>query len=121
MSRNRLLVIAAAVILFILAGAFVALRGTGGGGRSVTLSLEVKGSTMTPSDPSAHLGDTVTMTITADREEEIHIHGYDIPFQVPGAGRSVTKTFKADKSGAFPIEIEATGTTLGTLTVTASQ
>ena len=117
MSRTRVLVVAAVVALFVVAGAFLALRGTGGPGRPVTLNLEVKGGTMTPADPHAGPGDTITMTVTADRREEIHLHGYDIKFEIEGPGKPVTKTFKADKTGDFPIEIEDLSREVGSLTV----
>ena len=117
MQRNRLLIIAAVVVVFVAAGAFIALRGVGAGGTNRTITLSVTGTTMSPNNPSASLNDTVTMTITADRAEEIHLHGYDLPFEIPGPGQSVTKTFKADKSGGFDMEIEATSQPLGTFTV----
>lgn len=117
MSRTRLLVIAAVLAVFVVAGAALALRGLGGPGQAVTLALDVKGEAMTPSDPHAGAGDTITMTVTADRKEEIHLHGYDIKFEVEGPGRSVTKTFRADKTGEFPIEIEDLGKEVGSLTV----
>jgi len=40
------------------------------------------------------------------------VHGYDYKFAMK-PGEKQTKTFRADKSGHFPIEIEDTSTTLG--------
>lgn len=117
MTRDRVLVLAAVLVLFFGAGAYLIYRSTGGGGQAVSLHLAVSGSTITPADPSVKQGDTVTMTITADRQEEIHLHGYDIPFDVPRPGGSVTRTFKADKSGSFEMEIEDTSTRLTQFTV----
>lgn len=117
MQRNRLLIVAVVVVLFVAVGAFIALRGSGGGGQNVTVNLAVTGDKMQPDSPTVHQNDTVTMTIKADKKEEVHLHGYDIPFEIPGPGQSVTKTFKADKSGGFPMEIEDTSTPLGTFTV----
>jgi hypothetical protein len=108
--------VAAVLIAFIAIGAFLALRGTGGGGRPVTIEIKVTGSTMTPGNPSARADDAVTMTITTDRDEEIHLHGYDIPFECK-ANQPVTRTFKADKTGDFDMEIEDTSTPLGKFTV----
>ncbi len=116
MSRNRVLVIAVVVIAFIAIGGYLVQRGTGTGGQQVRLNLKVAGSTMTPDNPTAHANDTVTMTITADKDEEIHLHGYDIPFECK-ANQPLTKTFKADKTGDFDMEIEETSTPLGKLTV----
>jgi FtsP/CotA-like multicopper oxidase with cupredoxin domain len=108
-----LLVVLVVVVLFLIGGAILISKNIGGGGQAVTINLNVKGSTMTPSTPAARQGDVVTMVVTADKEEEIHLHGYDIPFEVPSAGGKVSHTFKADKSGSFEIEIEETSTHLG--------
>jgi FtsP/CotA-like multicopper oxidase with cupredoxin domain len=113
MARNRVLILLVVVVLFLAVGGFLIARSVGGGGRPVTIDLTVSGSTLTPDTPTAKQGDRVTMTITADKAEEIHLHGYDIPFQVPSAGGKVTHTFTADKSGSFEMELEATSTHLG--------
>jgi hypothetical protein len=118
MQRNRLLIIAVVVVVFIAAGAYLALRGLGGTGKPVTLALSVTGTTMSPTaTPTVDQNDMVTMTVTTDQAEEIHLHGYDIHFEIPGPGQSVTHTFKADKSGRFDMEIEASSTGVGTFVV----
>jgi FtsP/CotA-like multicopper oxidase with cupredoxin domain len=114
---NRVLILAAVVIAFLGVGGYIVWQNIGGGGRPVTINLAVSGTTMTPSDPSAKQGDKVTITVTADKAEEIHLHGYDIHFEVPSAGGSVTHTFTADKSGTFPMEIEQTSTEVGNFKV----
>lgn len=116
MSRNRVVLIAVVVVAFIAIGGYFVLHGTGAGGQQVALNLKVAGSTMTPDNPVAHANDTVTMTITTDKDEKVHLHGYDIPFECK-AGQPLSKTFKADKTGDFPMEIEDTSTPLGTFTV----
>jgi hypothetical protein len=117
-ARNRLVILAVVVVAFLAVGGFLIARSIGGGGRPVAINLTVSGSTMTPTDtPTAKQGDQVTMTITADKAEEIHLHGYDIHFQIPSAGGSVTHTFTADKTGSFEMELEATSTHLGQLQV----
>ncbi len=116
MSRNRTIMIVVVVVAFLAVGGYFALHGTGGGGTPVSIDLKVSGSTMTPDNPTAKAGDMVTMTITTDKDEEVHLHGYDIPFQCK-AGQPLTKTFKADKTGDFDMEIEDTSTPLGKFTV----
>jgi hypothetical protein len=113
MARNRVLILAVVVIALLALGGYLISRSIGGGGRPVSIALTVSGSTMTPDHPSAKQGDMVTMTITADKAEEIHLHGYDIPFEVPTDGGNVTHTFRADKTGDFDMEIESTSTPLG--------
>ncbi|MDQ6918690.1 MAG: hypothetical protein M3Z98_04945 [Candidatus Dormibacteraeota bacterium] len=113
MTRNRVVLLAVVVLLFLVVGGFLIARNIGGGGRPVTIRLSVSGSTMTPDTPTAKQGDRVTMTLTADKAEEVHLHGYDIQFSVPSAGGSVAHTFTADKTGSFEMELEATSTHLG--------
>jgi hypothetical protein len=117
MARNRAVVLAVVIVVFLAAGGFLIARNVGGGGRPVSIDLTVNGSTMTPDTPTAKQGDKVTMTITADKAEEVHLHGYDIQFVVPSAGGKVTHTFTADKTGAWPMEIEQSGTSLGNFVV----
>lgn len=86
------------------------------GGSKVNLDAQITGTKMTPDHFSAHLNDEVALTITADKAEEIHLHGYDYKFEMK-PGEKQTKTFKADKSGHFTIEIEDSSTELGSLDV----
>ncbi len=85
-----------------------------------TFTLTITGNTMTPSRLVAYDGDTITMIVSADRTEEIHLHGYDFYFDAQ-AGEQLVKSFPADKEGNFTIEIEGStltnGTPLGVLDV----
>jgi hypothetical protein len=114
--RNRLLILAAVVALFLVAGGVLIFRSVGGGGADVTLDITVTGSTMSPANPTVKQGDHVTMNVTTDKAEEIHLHDYDIMF-AGEPGKKVTHAFVADKTGPHLIEIETTGTELGNLTV----
>jgi len=76
----------------------------------------VTGNTMQPESGTAKQGDNITMSVTTDKAEEIHLHGFDLMFQGE-PGRKVTKTFKADRTCDCEIEIESTSTHLGSLTV----
>jgi hypothetical protein len=58
----------------------------------------------------------MTVSISADKYEEIHLHGYDKHF-FPSPGQPATLTFPADKTGNFVIEIEVSSTPLGLLDV----
>jgi hypothetical protein len=58
----------------------------------------------------------VTINITSDTTGEVHLHGYDIPFECE-AGKVTAHTFKADKTGDFEIEWEETSVRLGHLVV----
>jgi hypothetical protein len=80
--------------------------------QNLTFDFNVVGSKMTPEKVSGHQDDMVTIKITADKAETIHLHGYDYKFDVK-PGETQTKTFKADKTGSFEIEIEDSSTHLG--------
>jgi hypothetical protein len=109
--------VAAVVVVFLTIGAFLIFANQSKGGANVTINVTVsKGTSMSPGTWSAHHNDVVTVDITSDIDGEVHLHGYDIPFETK-AGQVVTKTFTADKTGDFPIEWESTSTRLGHLVV----
>jgi cytochrome c oxidase assembly protein Cox11 len=114
---NRIVVVAAVVIVAVFGGVlFFANRDHGG--QNVMINVTVTGGkTMKPSDLSVHQNDTVTINFTSDVDGEVHLHGYDIHFETK-AGQVVAQTFKADKTGDFPIEWESTSTPLGHMVVT---
>lgn len=117
MRNSRLLLIGIVVVLFVAAGALIAFRGAGGGGQTRNYTLTVADGKMTPEKIDAKQGDTLNLTVVNDKEGEVHLHGYDIHFEGK-PGEHVTKSFKADKTGSFEIELEATSTHLGELDVT---
>jgi plastocyanin len=114
--RNRILIVAVVVAVFLTAGGILIYRTVGGGGRDVTFDVTVTGNTMSPSDLAVKQGDHVTLIVTTDKAEEIHLHEYDIKF-AGEPGKKVSHTFTADKTGEHSIEIEDTGTEIGKLTV----
>lgn len=50
------------------------------------------------------LGDTVSITVVSDVDDEIHVHGYDLFFDVV-AGVPLTIEFPADVPGVFEVEV----------------
>jgi FtsP/CotA-like multicopper oxidase with cupredoxin domain len=117
MKGARLVIIVVAVVAFVAIAAFLVRASVGGGGQTRTLDVTVRGSAMTPETWTARQGDILTVNVTADKQEEIHVHGYDLAFEVESPGGTASHTFKADKTGDFPIEIEGTSIDLGKLTV----
>lgn len=117
MSRNRILIVAAVLILFIAAGGVLIFATGHHGGQSLTFNVTVTGArAMSPSSLSAHKDDTLTINITSDTDGEVHLHGYDIAFDAK-AGQVVTRTFKASTTCTCEIEWESTSTPLGALVV----
>jgi len=117
-SRTRLYIVAALVAVFLIAGAVVIYATAHrGASQNLTFNLTVTGGTsMTPSQLSAHQGDNITINVTSDSEGEVHLHEYDIAFDVK-PGQTTTHSFKADKTCSCDIEWETTSHPLGTLTV----
>ena len=116
MPRNRIVVVVIVVAVFLIAGDILIAKSVGGGGSHVTLDVTVTGTTMSPSSLSVKQGDHVTMSVTTDKAEEIHLHEYDIKFEAE-PGKKVTHTFTANITGDHVIEIEDTSTEIGKLTV----
>jgi heme/copper-type cytochrome/quinol oxidase subunit 2 len=114
---NRIVVVAILVVLAIGGAVFLSANRSHGG-QPITINVTVTGGkTMQPPDLSAHQNDMVTINVTSDVVGEVHMHGYDIHFETK-AGQVVSQTFKADKTGDFPIEWESTSIALGHLVVT---
>jgi hypothetical protein len=117
MSRNRIAFVAAFVVAFVIVAGFVIYKNQGGGGKNVRFDVTVThADTMKPSELPVHQNDVVTISITSDTDGEVHLHGYDHPFDCK-AGQVTAYTFKADKSGTFEIEWESTSRHLGDLVV----
>jgi hypothetical protein len=83
---------------------------------AVTFTVKVTGSKAEPSELTTVKGKEVTLSITTDKDEEVHLHGYDLVFDCK-AGTPQSQTFVADKTGNFEFELEASATHLGNLIV----
>lgn len=61
-------------------------------------------------------GDDVTLNVTADTNDELHVHGYDLHAKTrPGETQSFH--FVANRTGRFGIELHHSGAELGALEV----
>jgi len=80
--------------------------------KRIDVMVTEAGRSMSPSTWTAHQNDFVIINITSDADGEVHLHGYDIKWELVLDSRW-TKSFVADKTGDFPIEWETTGTRLG--------
>jgi len=117
MSRYRFTIVAAVLVVFVAVGAYLIFGNKSPAPQNVTLNLTVTGAkSMQPSELSVHHNDTVTINISSDTDGEVHLHGYEIPFDTK-AGQVVSHTFNAVNTGSFEIEWESTSTHLGDLTV----
>jgi len=117
MSRTRALIVVGLLVVFVVVGGSLIYANTNKGGKDVTFNLSVTGAkSMSPSALQAHQNDTITINVTSDQSGEVHLHEYDIAFEVK-PGQTTTHTFKADKTCTCEIEWEETSAPLGTLTV----
>jgi hypothetical protein len=65
---------------------------------------------------SVPVGEEVTIRVTSDVEDEVHVHGYDLTADVaPGAPAALT--FVADIPGQFEVELEGSHVLIVDLTV----
>lgn len=115
-ANARLAIVAAVLVIFAVGGAVLIFGNQGPAPQQRLIQVTVTGGTMSPGQLQANEGDTLTVSVSADKYEEIHLHGYDKHF-FPSPGQPATLTFPADKTGNFVIEIEATSTPLGLLDV----
>jgi len=115
MSRQITLAVLA---LLVLGGLFVTLRPDGSTAepQDVSFDVSISGDAMEPDDFTIREGDTVTFRVKADREVELHLHGYDKNIAVE-EDDTTTLTFEANKTGRWPIEEHAADTELGSLVV----
>lgn len=116
---------AAAISVVVLAAAFGAgACGSGSGpktsppgvattaiGYVVAHGRVVSGPAMT----TVKLGGTVSVSVTTDAPDELHVHGYDKEAETSGGKASVT--FTAGLPGVFDIELHKSDLALGRLTV----
>ena len=65
---------------------------------------------------SVKQGDDVTINITVDEDEELHLHGYDVHIDLQKDVQG-SLSLHASSSGRFPFELEHSSTELGALEV----
>jgi hypothetical protein len=106
------------VSVVVLGGLFLLLRpdapDTAPGERSFDLEINQNG--MRPEEVSVREGDRVTMSIRSDSRIELHIHGYDLEWEVE-PDETTDLSFEADLTGRFPMEDHETESELGVLVV----
>ncbi|WP_326769977.1 hypothetical protein OG978_09365 [Streptomyces sp. NBC_01591] len=70
-----------------------------------TLEIAVSHGKVSPDPGRTEIkkGRTVELRVRSDRADTLHVHGYDKEARLP-AGKTVTLTFTADRSGLFEVE-----------------
>ncbi|MFF9349760.1 hypothetical protein [Streptomyces sp. NPDC014734] len=69
------------------------------------LAIEISDSRVSPAPGRTDVrkGATVELRVRSDRDDTLHVHGYDKEARLP-AGKTVTLTFTADRTGLFEVE-----------------
>ena len=101
-------IIGIVVIAVVAGGAFYFLQpeeSTGPKTHEVALHFEGVQIVHGPKMLTARRGDTVELIVTADAEEEFHLHGYDRSIDI-GPDKEPTLTVVADTAGRFIAELE---------------
>jgi hypothetical protein len=111
---QRLAFGAVAVVIAVVAVIVLAGRGDDGGGKTTTGDVVLAAGSI--KKISATEGDTVTFSVKSDKQQEVHVHGYNLK-QDAAPGKPARFSFKATITGRFEIEFEATSTQIGELTV----
>jgi hypothetical protein len=73
---------------------------------AVVIDIALENGTVSPNGRKIDVrkGQTVTLKITTDHDDEVHVHGdYDIELEVR-PGTPMTKSFVADKTGSVEVE-----------------
>lgn len=80
---------------------------TTAGFAGTVIEAKVTGSTVETASRRVRidLGEKVRIRVEADRNEEVHLHGYDLSREV-APGRPAVLDFTADAPGVFEVELE---------------
>ncbi|MEW2179929.1 hypothetical protein AB0890_26825 [Streptomyces sp. NPDC005406] len=70
---------------------------------TVDISLRDGKVSPAPGRTEVKKGRSVRLVVRSDRDDTLHVHGYDKEARLP-AGRTVTLTFTADRTGLFEVE-----------------
>lgn len=108
-------VTSALMLAALLLGA-CASDGGGGGGSDGSIEVSVEGGEVSgDTEAKVASGTDVTIEVTSEEDDRIHVHGYDLYGEISDGSGSVK--FTADIPGVFEVELEEAGTRLVELTV----
>jgi heme/copper-type cytochrome/quinol oxidase subunit 2 len=86
------------------------------GGRRIEVDLTAGQATGNTGRIPVGLGESVTLALTSDVADEVHVHGYDLTVELD-PGQPAEVTFAATVPGVFEVELHEAGTVLLTLQV----
>ena len=71
--------------------------------RTIAVTLERGRVTPAPRTVDLRVGETITLTVTSDHADELHVHGFDIEKQLP-AGQAVSVELTGQSPGVYEVE-----------------
>jgi hypothetical protein len=84
---------------------------------TVSVTLQFSGGKLVgPATITAREGDAISLTVTSDKADELHLHGYDLELTLR-PGEPATLKFAATHTGRFTYELHHADIELGTLEV----
>ncbi len=84
--------------------------------KEFALIVENKKIVSGPTTLEANRGDLVKITVTADDEDEFHLHGYDLSVDLePSVSKTIT--FLAQNAGRFMFELERSKVEIGAVEI----
>jgi len=118
-SRNRLWLVALALIVAIVAFVLASSSSTStksAKGTDVHIRAQAGKAAGGVQSITAKKGGRVRFSVTSDRADEIHVHGYDLKRAVP-VGGTIRFDFPATIDGLFVVELEHEGQQIAALKV----
>ncbi len=118
-TRTRLVLVALALLVAILAFVLASSSSTSiKSAQGTVVPIRVQAGKVVGGVQSviAKKGGRVRFSVTSDRADEIHVHGYDLKRDVP-AGVTVRFDFPATIDGLFVVELEHENQPIGALKV----
>jgi hypothetical protein len=104
---GALAIVAAVVLLIVLSSGGSDSSSTTDAGKVPTIVVDEAGHPVGGiQDLNYHQGDQIHFKVEVPFEEEVHLHGYDIPKEVPKGGGTVTYDLPATLEGVFEAELE---------------
>ena len=109
--HRRAALVLASLVLVTLAGCGGSSSGSGDAtGKTDTIEISVANGKV---DPPTHRqevaqGDTVTLVVTSDEADEVHVHGVDIEKETK-AGEPTTVEFEVPDAGLYEVETHESG------------
>lgn len=76
-------------------------------GRSIAIAIKGKSVTPSPATVDLKIGETLTLVVTSDHDDELHAHGFDVETKLV-AGAPTTVLLTGKQAGLYEVETHET-------------